>query len=153
LYLRSAEGKWQRFADFPDRIIQATFGPEKNLLLTSRSGAPRGKIVQIPVSDPRLERAQTVIEEGPDTIVTSFYHAPPSVLATEKRLYVMYQLGGPSELRVFDLKGNRLAGPEQLLLSSAGGLTKLDGDDVLFSNTSYVESPAYYRFRAAPGKT
>lgn len=152
-YLRSTDGKWQRISDFADRIIQATFGPEKDLLLTSRAGAPRGKLVRVSVADPRIDHAQTVIEEGPDTIVTSFYHAPPGVLATEKRLYVMYQLGGPSELRVFDLKGKRLDGPEQLLLSSAGGITKLDGDDVMFSSTSYVESPAYYRFRAATGKT
>lgn len=152
-YLRSPEGKWQRIADFPDRIIQVTFGPQKDLLLTSRAGAPRGKIVRVPVSGPRLDRAQTVIEEGPDTIVTSFYHAPPSVLATETRLYVMYQLGGPSELRVFDLNGKRVEGPEQPALATAGGLTKLEGDDVLFSDTSYVEPPAYYRFRAAAGKT
>ncbi len=152
-YLRSPDGKWQRIADFPDRIIQATFGPQKDLLLTSRAGAPRGKIVRVPIADPGLDRAQTVVEEGADTIVTSFYHAAPSVLATETRLYVMYQLGGPSELRVFDLKGNRLEGPEQPALATAGGLTKLEGDDVLFSNTSYVEPPAYYRFRAATGKT
>jgi prolyl oligopeptidase len=152
-YLRSPDGKWQRIAEFSDRIIQATFGPENDLLLTSRAGTPRGKIVRIPVSDLRLDQARTVIDEGPDTIVTSFYHAPPGVLATEKRLYVMYQLGGPSELRVFDLSGKRLEGPEQLLLSSAGGLTKLDGDDVLFSNTSFVEPPAYYRFFSAAGKT
>src|SRR5204862_6190060 len=104
-YLPSPDGKWQRISDFPDRIIQATFGPEKDLLLTSRAGAPRGKIVRVPVAEPRLDRAQTVIAEGPDTIVTSFYHASPGVPATEKRLYVMYQLGGPSERRGFDLKG------------------------------------------------
>jgi prolyl oligopeptidase len=152
-YLRSREGTWQRIADFADRVIQATFGPEQDLLLTSRAGAPRGKILRIPVSDPRLDQSRTVIEEGPDTIVTSFYHAPPGVLATRQRIYVMYQLGGPSELRVFDLSGRRLPGPEQLLLASSSGLTKLEGDDVLFSNTSYVEPPAYYRFRAAAGIT
>ncbi|MBI3861426.1 MAG: S9 family peptidase [Planctomycetia bacterium] len=153
LYLRSPDGKWQRIAEFADRILQGTFGPSKDLLLTSRAGAPRGKIVRIPVAEPRLDRAQTVIEEGPDTIVTSFYHAPPGVVATEKRLYVMYQLGGPSELRVFDLNGKRLPGPQQLPLSSAGGLTKLEGDGVLFSNTSYLAPPAYYRFHADSGKT
>ena len=36
---------------------------------------------------------------------------------------------------------------------SVGGLTRLDGDDVLFSNTSFIEPPAFYRFRAAIGET
>ncbi|MBS0264189.1 MAG: S9 family peptidase [Planctomycetes bacterium] len=153
LYLRTPQGEWHRISDFPDRILQGTFGPQQDLLLTSRAGAPRGKLLRVPLSDPRLERAETVIEEGTDTIVTSFQHASPGVLATDKRLYVMYQLGGPSELRVFDLQGQRQPGPEQLLLSSTGGLVRLEGDDVIFSNTSYVEAPAQYRFYASTGKT
>ena len=152
-YLRSPDGAWRQFADFPDRIIQATFGVSNDLLLTSRAGAPRGKIARVPVADPKLDQAQTVIEEGEETIVTAFYHAPPSVLATKSRLYVLYQLGGPTELRVFDHAGKRLANPEQLMLATTGGLTKLADDDVMFSNSSWVEPAAYYRFQAATGKT
>ncbi|HLJ09654.1 MAG TPA: prolyl oligopeptidase family serine peptidase [Planctomycetaceae bacterium] len=152
-YLRSSDGTWKRLADFADRVIQAAFDRDGDLFFISRVGAPRGKIVRVPLSNPDLGGAKTIVPEGPDTIVTSFYHAPPSLLATEKRLFVVYQLGGPSELRVFDLEGNRLEGPRQLALSAVGGLTKLDGDDVLFSNMSYVEPLAYRRFRADSGKT
>jgi prolyl oligopeptidase len=151
-YLRSPAGRWSRVADFPDRIVQATFGPGGGLFLLSRAGAPRGKIARVSLSNPDLNRAETIIPEGPDTIVTSFYHASSSVLATKSRLYVVYQLGGPSELRTFDLAGKRLPGPEQLPNSSVGGLTKLEGDEVLFSNTSYIEPPGYRRFIAESGK-
>jgi prolyl oligopeptidase len=152
-YLRSPGGKWSRVADFPDRIVQATFGPGSDLFLLSRAEAPRGKIARVSLSNPDLSRAETIIPEGPETIVTSFYHASPSVLATKSRLYVVYQLGGPSELRAFDLVGKRLSGPEQLPNSSVDGLTKLEGDEVLFSNTSYIEPPACRRFIADQGKT
>jgi prolyl oligopeptidase len=152
-FLRAPDGQWTRLADFTDQVIQVTFGPADDLYLFSRSGAPRGKILRLPLARPDLARAQTVIPEGPDTIVNSFYHAPPSLLATRQRLFVLYQLGGPTELRVFDLAGKPLPGPEQHLLSSTGGLTRLDHDDVLFSNTSFVEPPAFYRFRAREGKT
>jgi prolyl oligopeptidase len=152
-YLRSPGGQWTRLADFADRIIQATFGPAGDLFLLSRNGAPHGKIMRIPRTQTDLAQAQTLVPEGPDTIINSFYHAPPSVIATKERLFVLYQLGGPSELRVFDLAGKRVAGPQQTQLSSTGGLTRLDGDDVLFSNTSYVEPSAYYRFHAQNGKT
>lgn len=157
-YLRSAGGKWTRLAQFTEKIVQATFGPQKDLFLISRAGAPRGMIVRVLLSDFALSnfevgRAPTMIPEGPDTIVTSFYHAPPSLLATKNRLYVIYQTGGPSELRVFDLAGKRLDGPQQLPLSSVGGLTKFEDDDVLFSNTSFVDPPAYHRFVSQSGKT
>ncbi len=153
LYLRSPDGKWKRLADFPDRIIQATFGPTGDLYFLSRANAPHGKIIHVPLANPEMAAAKTIIPEGPDTIVSSFGHGPSSILATQHRLYLEYQLGGPSELRVFDLTGTRLDGPRQLPLSSVGGLTKLDGDDVLFSNTSFVEPPAFHRFYAESGKT
>lgn len=152
-FLRSPAGKWTRLADFADTIVQATFGPDESLYLISRDEALRGKILRLSLSEPDVRRAQTIVPEGPDTIVTSFYHSPPSLLATESLVYAVYQLGGPTELRVFDRKGKRITGPEQLPLSSAGGLTRLEGDDVLFANTSYIEPPAFHRFHARTGKT
>jgi prolyl oligopeptidase len=152
-YLRSTDGRWTRINDFADRIVQATFGPNDDLYLISRVDADRGKILRLPLATPDIKLAETVVPEGPDTIVTSFYHASPTLLATQTCLYVVYQLGGPSELRVFDLKGNRLTGPAQLPLSSVGGLTRIGEADVLFSSTSYVTPPAIYRFHAAEGRT
>jgi prolyl oligopeptidase len=152
-YLRSADGRWTRINDFADQIVQATFGPNDDLYLISRVDADRGKILRLPLATPDIKLAETIVPEGPDTIVTSFYHASPTLLATQTCLYVVYQLGGPSELRVFDLKGNRLAGPAQLPLSSIGGLTRIGDADVLFSNTSYVRPAAIYHFHAAEVRT
>ncbi|MDB5386465.1 MAG: Prolyl endopeptidase [Planctomycetaceae bacterium] len=152
-YLRSVDGKWTRINDFRDQIVQATFGPNDDLYVISRVKADRGKILRLSLAKPQLEQAETIIPEDKDTVVTSFYHAPPSLVVTQTRLYLVYQLGGPSELRVFDLKGTRLSGPEQLPLSAVGGLTKLDGDNVLFSSTSYVSPPTIYHFDATTGRT
>src|SRR5262249_24125840 len=124
-----------------------------DLFLISRAKAPRGKIIRIPLAQPDVSRAETIVPEGENTIVTSFGHTPSSVLAMQTRLYVTYQLGGPSELRVFDLKGKRVEAPKQLAVSTVAGLTKLDGDDVLFNNLSYIAPPAYYRFDAKAGAT
>ena len=60
---------------------------------------------------------------------------------------------GPSELRVFDLDGKRLSGPEQLPVSTVGDLTRLEGDDILFGDTSFVAPPAVYRFFAERNRT
>jgi prolyl oligopeptidase len=152
-YVRSSRGEWKQVSTFEDDVVQMTFGPNEDLYLISREGAPRGKIQRVPLGNPDVTKAETIVPEGPDTIVTSFYHSPPSLLPTATRLYVLYQLGGPSELRVFDLSGKPQAAPRQLPLATAGGLTKLEGDSVLFSNTSFLEPPAWYRFDAGTGET
>lgn len=152
-YLRAPSGTWTQITRFEDKIVQATFGPRGELFLISQAGAPRGKILRLSLSDPDLRHAVVIVPEGQDTVVSSFYHSPPSLLATENRLYAVYQLGGPTALRVFDFDGKAQSEPAQQPLSSVGGLAKLDGDDVLFSSTSSTEPPAVYRWRAAAGKT
>ncbi|MFN0017697.1 MAG: prolyl oligopeptidase family serine peptidase [Pirellulaceae bacterium] len=147
-YLRSTDGEWKQFASFDDQIVQSTFGRNNDLVLVSRQNAPRGKILRLSLADLDLNHAKTLVPEGPEAIVTSFYHHPPTVMETENRLYVVYQLGGPSELRVFDTTGKKLDKPKQLSAAAVGGLTKLEVDDVLFSNTSFVDPPAFYRFKA-----
>jgi prolyl oligopeptidase len=75
------------------------------------------------------------------------------MLATADRLFVTYQAGGPSELRVFGLDGTEApAQPRQLPVSVIGGLVPM-GDAVLFANASYTTPPGWYRFNPATGET
>ena len=150
-YLREFDGRWRQFSKFPDKIIQAEFGPKDDLYVVSRQDAPRGKIVRVPIHSLDIANGEVVVPEGQDAIVTSFWH-DTTVVPTDSRLYVVYQLGGPSEIRVFDLAGKPLAAPEQLPVSSVGSLVRLEGDDVLFDNESYVEPSAIYRLHAATGE-
>lgn len=151
-FLRSPDGKWKQITNFPDRIVQMTFGADESLYLVSCAGAPRGKILRMPLADPNYRHAETVVPQGDDTVVTSFGRGT-TVLVTDERLYVEYQLGGPSELRVFDLTGKRLTGPKQTPVSSVGDLTPLEGDDILFSSISYVSPSTVYHFHAETGET
>lgn len=154
-FLRSAEGKWQQIAKFEDRLVQAAFGPDGSLYLVSRKDAPRGKIIRLAAGSTDLAKATTVVPEGEDTIVTDFWTAPDeaTVLPTAKRLYVTYQLGGPSVLRCFGYDGKPLAGPKQPDVAAVGGLTPAGGDDVLFRAESFVQAGAVYRFRPTAGET
>jgi prolyl oligopeptidase len=151
-YLRHADGRWEQFSQFGDRIVQAEFGAHEDLYLLSRDGAPRGKILRLPLENLDPQQATTVIPETAETLVESFWGGG-TLLPTAGRLYVVYQLGGPSQIRVFDLQGNPLAGPEQLKVASAGGLVSLGGDDVLFYNASYLAPSRYLAFRSASEAT
>ncbi len=151
-FLRSPDGVWKQFSRFGDKTIQAAFGPADDLFLVSRRGAPHGMISRIPIDRLDASAAETVIPEGKDTIVDSFF-GPPSVVVTDSRIYVEYQLGGPSQIRAFDLKGKPVAAPQQLGVASVGALTRLGGEDVLFYQSSFIDPPARYRFNPSTGRT
>jgi prolyl oligopeptidase len=154
-YLRAPDGRWRQFSTFGDKVVQAAFGPPDGLFVVSREGAPRGKILRLSAADPDVAHARVVVPEGKDAVVTDFYgtSSRQTVLPTAHRLYVTYQLGGPTVVRAFDLDGKPEEAPRQLPISTVGGLTPLTGDDILFANESYVEPLNRYLFRAKSGET
>lgn len=113
--------------------------------LLSRHEAPRSKILRVPIVQLDRSKAATVVAEGTDTIVGSFWEAP-SVLPTENRLYLLYQRGGTSKIRVFDLDGKPQPTPRQLAVAAADGLTPIRDDEVPFANWFFVEPPAFFRY-------
>jgi prolyl oligopeptidase len=151
-YVRDPAGKWRRFAGFKDQLVQAAFGPDGDLFVVSRRDAPRGKILKLALQDLDVGKAREVVAEGKDNIVTDFW-AKPTVLPAASRLYVTYQLGGPSAVRAFDFDGNPAPAPRQLPVATVGDLTPLGGDDLLFANESYVEPLGLYLFQARTGET
>ena len=151
-YVRTVRRQWKQITDYDDKIVQATFGPDDTLFLISRADAPRGKILRLSLADISLEKAQIIVPEGDDTIVSDFPGHPP-IVVTSNRLYVTYQLGGPSEIRVFDLKEGRQAGPKILPVSSVGQIVAAENDAILYSNSSYIEPAAWYLFRPGEGTT
>ena len=102
-----------------------------------------------------VRRAKLLIDEDEDTIVTGGtpFWGDATLLPTENRLYVVYQLGGPSEIRAFDHEGQPLPTIPQLEIGAVHGLVALQGDDVLFGNTSFLEPDAYYHYVAADNQS
>jgi len=150
-YVRLPDGQWQQITDYDDQVVQAIFGGD-TLFLLSRAGAPRGKILRLSLADRSLENAQVIVPESKDTIVSDFYGHPP-IVATETRLYVTYQLGGPSEIRVFDHKRQRQPGPNILPVSSVEQIVALQNDDILYYNCSYLDPGAWHLFCPDKGTT
>lgn len=151
-FLRSEDGRWRQFSEFGDRIVQAVFGPGKDLFLVSRKDAPRGKILRLSTSHLDPAKARTIISEGRDNIVSSFWGSQ-SVLYAGDRLFVTYQLGGPSELRVFTADGEPRDAPRQTSISSVGGLAATESGDVIFRSESFTEPAKYLRFDVDSGRT
>nr|WP_225937139.1 prolyl oligopeptidase family serine peptidase [Myxococcus sp. RHSTA-1-4] len=144
LYLHGPSGQWAQVTKFEDKVIRAAFGHDGALYLLSRKDAPRGKVLRLPLATPTLDKATVLVPEGEATIQGLF--------PAKTRLYVSEQLGGPSRLRMVDLKGQALGEVPTLPVSSVGGLVSMGGDDVLFVNTSFVQPPAWYRYSVKDNK-
>ncbi|MBN1210504.1 MAG: S9 family peptidase [Myxococcaceae bacterium] len=144
LYLFGPSGKWQQVSRFEDKVVGARFGQDGALYLKSQKDAPLGKVLRLPLATPTLDKATVVVPQGKATIM--------GFLPTAGRLYIVEQLGGPSQLRMVDLKGQELGLVPTLPVSSVGGLVRQGGDDILFANLSYVQPLAWYRYSAKEGQ-
>ena len=145
LYLLDTKsGKWSRFADVPDKIKQVTFGVDNKLYLLSIKDAPNGKLLRLDPSKPDLAKAEVLVPESDATI--------EGFIATKSRLYVLDLLGGPSQVRLFDLKGKAQGMVPVPPISAVRQIVPLDGDEVLFRNGSYTAPPAWYTFDGAAKK-
>lgn len=147
-YLREPEGKWRQFSDFGDGVKQAVFGHDDSLYLVSLTDAPRGKVLRVDIKSLNVEAAELIIPEGPEPIVTGgeAFWGDRTLVPTASRLFVVYQLGGPSEIRAFDLAGRSVVAPPQLPVSSVGGMQPLPNGNLLFQDGSFLEPAAYYHF-------
>jgi prolyl oligopeptidase len=163
-YLMDAAGRWTQVTRFEDEIVSAIVGPDDSLYLLSHRDAPRGKILRLPlaqvptgkdsVARMDLSQAKVVVpqssgvgaDESSRASIENFVLAPG-------RLYVADIMGGPSQVRVFDLQGHSLAGPSLPPISSVDDVVSIGAGNVLFLVGNYLQPSAWYRFDAGSGKS
>jgi prolyl oligopeptidase len=148
-HLRQVDGKWQKFSEFGDGHIQAAFGKNNDIYVISQKDAPNGRVLVTSAAKPDLSSATVLIPETDAAIGHSFYsHFSPIIALGNERIYLTYQVGGPSEIRAFTLDGTAAATPIQLPVSTPFNVASADGSDIYFGNTSYVSASEWYHFNA-----
>jgi prolyl oligopeptidase len=154
-YVRRPQAGWTQVTRFEDRVVEAALGPDEALYLISRNDAPRGKILRLPMKSLKLSEAECIVPESPSenpVTIVSHFGLQPSFVVTPGLLYVLDQVGGPNEVRVFDHAG-RLRGKLPLPdLASVGGILQAEGDDALFQVQTFISPPAWYRYSSKSGK-
>jgi prolyl oligopeptidase len=142
-YLLGPDGSWKQITQFSDQIKAARLGRDNALYLLSRADAPRGKILRLPLDNPKLANATVIVPPG-DAVI-QFMEPTASVL------YVGDLLGGPSQIRRFGLDGKN----ETLIpipkISAVSEMESLEDNSLLFRDVSYTEPAAW--FKVASGKT
>jgi prolyl oligopeptidase len=152
LHLRSPRGAWSRLAGFDDGVSEAAFGPGGSLYLLSHAGAPSGKILRLslhPGRQARIAQAQVVVRESAAAAIQFGFEQPDTLIVSASRLYVVDEVGGPEQVRVFDLRGKPAGKLPLPQVAGVDEVVPVDGDRVLYSVKTYLEPKTWYGYDAA----
>ena len=132
----SASGGWKQITQFSDQIKLARLGRDNALYLLSRADAPRGKILRLPLDAPELKNAAEIVSAGEAVI--------EQIVPSQEALYVGDLLGGPSQIRRFDLNGKNATTIPIPQISSVQEMLALEDGSLLFRDVSYTEPAAWF---------
>ena len=94
---------------YADKIVYAVIGPDDAIYGISRNGALNGKIVKLKLRLTRradLAKAPVIVPESDVAIVSGgAEQGQPDLSLSPTRLFVRDIVGGPNQVRVFDLDG------------------------------------------------
>jgi prolyl oligopeptidase len=142
----SASGGWKQITKFSDQIKTARLGRDNALYLLSRNTAPRGKVLRLPLpasAGPELSKAVQIVPAGEAVI--------QQIVPTADALFVGDLLGGPSQIRRFDLNGKGETIIPIPKISAVQEMVALEDNSLLFCDQSYTEPAAW--FHCAKDKT
>ena len=137
-YLMGPERQWRQVTEFKDEVQEAALGPDGYLYLLSRKGAPRGQILRLPLVDPNLSNAETIVPQRTGAI--------ESFSPTQDLLYIVELDGGPSKLCVFNHQGEELPSVPIEPISSIWQIVRLEGDEILFRSMSFITPTTWYHY-------
>jgi prolyl oligopeptidase len=142
-FLLGPDGIWKQITQFSDQIKLARLGRDDAIYLLSRAEAPRGKILRLPLEVPELKNAAEIVSAGEAVI--------EQIVPSSDALYAGDLLGGPSQIRRFDLNGKNATVIPVAQVSSVQEMLALENGSLLFRDVSYT-SPAAW-FQCSTGKT
>jgi prolyl oligopeptidase len=135
-YLLAPDGTWKQITQFSDEIKIARLGRDNALYLVSRADAPRGKILRLPLDVPELKNAAEIVAAG-DAVIER-------IVPTSDALFVGDLLGGPSQIRRFDLNGKNETIIPLPPISAVQEMLALEDGSLLFRDISYTEPAAWF---------
>jgi prolyl oligopeptidase len=135
-YLLGPDKTWKQITQFSDQIKLARLGRDDALYLLSRADAPRGKILRLPLEAPELKNAAEIVSAGEAVI--------EKIVPSKEALYVGDLLGGPSQIRRFDLNGKNATTIPIPQISSVQEMLALEDGSLLFRAVSFTEPAAWF---------
>jgi prolyl oligopeptidase len=147
-FLLGPDGTWKQITQFSDQIKLARLGRDDAIYLLSRAEAPRGKILRLPLEVPELKNGAEIVPAGEAVI--------EQIVPSNDALYAGDLLGGPSQIRRFDLNGKNATVIPIPQISSVQEMLALENGSLLFRNVSYTAPAAWFQYstgKTEPAKT
>ena len=144
-YLLGPYKHWIQLTKFSDQVKQGQFGRDAALYLISLDHAPHGKILRMPLDSPALASAKVVVPENA-AVIEGFC---PSASG----LYVLDLVGGPSQIRFFNLKDKTTTIVPIKPVSAVQGMLCPEGDRLFFCNITYIEPFVWMAYDPSSGQT
>jgi prolyl oligopeptidase len=135
-YLLGPDRNWKQITQFSNQIKVARLGRDNALYLLSRAGAPRGKILRLPIETSELSSAVEIVPTGEPVI--------ERIVPTADALYTSDLLGGPSQIRRFGLDGKGETIIPIAKISAVQEMVGLEDNSLLFRDVSYTEPAAWF---------
>ncbi len=132
---------WQSLSTFADGLIEARFGRDGAIWVISKKGAPKKRVLRIPLDNPTLAAARTVLDQREGVI--------EAIEPTRSRLYTIEALSGKGRIRAYDLQGNLVEELPTPPVSAAAALQRLDGNLVFYGVTSFLQPYSGYVYDPA----
>jgi prolyl oligopeptidase len=147
-HLRGPDGQWKQLTRFEDEISAPAFGApgDDALYLLSRKGAPRGKILRVPLDRPDVAAAKVAVPEGDlaiDALRISANRLVTGFTPTASGVYVPYVDGGPSRLRFVGRDGKASDVPLPPV-PAVKDIVPVKGDAVLLLVETFLQPRAWY---------
>ncbi len=144
-------GTWRQLTQYDDGVTNIVFAPKGGVFVLMQGASPNGRILYLSSTKLPVARAKKVIPATKYSIVPQF-RRQRTLYVTRNRIYVTYQLGGPSTIRAYSLRGQEAEAPLIPPLSSvSGSIVPLEEDEILFARSSFTEPKGWYRFDGRVG--
>jgi prolyl oligopeptidase len=143
---------WTRLTTYADQINAVAFGDgdDRHLYLVSYKAAPKGRILRMPLADPQLSKAVTVVPESDVAIVGLRWQGTRMVashIPTAKGLYVLDSTGGPSQVRYFPRDGGQATTLPLPPVCDMREMVHLADERVLLNIVTYTAPAAWFTYQ------
>ena len=147
-------GEWQHYvlrpgqpalkvAAYADRVVAASLAADGTLYGLSRLNAPMGKVLKLPAPYAGgFAKAALFVPERKDAAIIDGGEFGHPLVVTGGRLFVNRIAGGPSQVSVYDAKGQGQA-LKIPPISAVSEIDPLPGGDALYRVSTYLE-PSYF---------
>src|SRR6185295_13699539 len=135
-----------QLSTYTDDLVYATLGPDGAVYAISRKNSSNGKVVKLaaPFAAGALANAPVIVPESNVAILSGGAESGRADLGLSKdRLFVRDIVGGPNEIRVFDLAGKPQGKLPLPQIAANSEIEPLANGAVLFDVSSYLR-PRYF---------